>query len=102
MPQPYPTPPRGATGQALWSYLYQLAEQLNAQAEPADAASETATPTGGSAARIAEKSRRLRHDLRRRHQRKLRPRKALRLHLQHVRRSLRRHRRHPRRRQGRL
>ena len=35
MPQPYPTPPRGATGQALWSYLYQLAEQLNAQAAPA-------------------------------------------------------------------
>lgn len=34
MLQPYPTPPRGATGQALWSYLYQLAEQLNAQAAP--------------------------------------------------------------------
>ena len=56
MPQPYPTPPRGATGQALWSYLYQLAEQLNAQAAPA-AASETATPNGGSAARIAAEAR---------------------------------------------
>ena len=56
MPQPYPTPPRGATGQALWSYLYQLAEQLNAQAAPA-AASETAAPNGGSAARIAAEAR---------------------------------------------
>ncbi len=56
MLQPYPTPPRGATGQALWSYLYQLAEQLNAQAAPA-AASETAAPNGGSAARIAAEAR---------------------------------------------
>lgn len=56
MPQPYPTPPRGATGQALWSYLYQLAEQLNAQAAPA-AASEAAAPNGGSAARIAAEAR---------------------------------------------
>ena len=56
MLQPYPTPPRGATGQALWSYLYQLAEQLNAQAAPA-AASETAAPSGGSAARIAAEAR---------------------------------------------
>lgn len=56
MPQPYPTPPRGATGQALWSYLYQLAEQLNAQAAPA-AASEAAAPNSGSAARIAAEAR---------------------------------------------
>ena len=56
MPQPYPTPPRGATGQALWSYLYQLAEQLNAQAAPV-AASEAAAPNGGSAARIAAEAR---------------------------------------------
>ena len=56
MLQPYPTPPRGATGQALWSYLYQLAEQLNAQAAPA-AASEAAAPNGGSAARIAAEAR---------------------------------------------
>ena len=56
MLQPYPTPPRRATGQALWSYLYQLAEQLNAQAAPA-AASETAAPNGGSAARIAAEAR---------------------------------------------
>ena len=56
MLQPYPTPPRGATGQALWSYLYQLAEQLNAQAAPV-AASEAAAPNGGSAARIAAEAR---------------------------------------------
>ena len=56
MPKPYPTPPRGATGQALWSYLYQLAEQLNAQAAPV-AASEAAAPNGGSAARIAAEAR---------------------------------------------
>lgn len=59
MPQPYPTPPRGATGQALWSYLYQLAEQLNAQSDaPAASADATAAPTnGGSAARIAAEAR---------------------------------------------